>query len=205
MRDWESCYRSRDTPWDKGAAAPPLAELVECVGNRVFGGGPVLVPGCGLGHDVRWLAESGTAAHGVDLSATAVALAGARTSSQSATFETADFLDPGWRSGRTYPAVWEHTCFCAIDPALRGEYARAAADLLGPGACLCGVFYLIPTDNPSDPGGPPFAVTVEELDRLFSPWFERVHGWIPERAYPGREGREWLAVYRRLPETRVAR
>jgi hypothetical protein len=38
---------------------------------------------------------------------------------------------------------------------------------------------------------------VEELDSVFSPWFERETAWVPEAAYPGREGREWLAVYRR--------
>ena len=53
MRDWEACYRNNETPWDKGTAAPPLEELVDEYGSVVFLGGQVLVPGCGLGHDVR--------------------------------------------------------------------------------------------------------------------------------------------------------
>lgn len=204
MRDWEACYRNNETPWDKGTAAPPLEELVSGDGNAIFGGGPVLVPGCGLGHDVRWLAQAGVPAHGVDLSATAVEKAMALTHVDTATFEVGNFLDPDWRVGRRYAAIWEHTCFCAIDPALRGDYARAAADLLPAGGHLAGVFYLIPWVDGETGDGPPFAVTVEELDTLFSPWFERIHGLTPTRAYPGREGREWLAVYRRLPETAVA-
>ncbi len=204
MRDWEACYRNNDTPWDRGSAAPPLEELMLNFGTVIFGGGPVLVPGCGLGHDVRWLAECGVPAHGVDLSATAIEKAVAATAIDAATFESGNFLDPAWPGGRQYTAIWEHTCFCAIDPALRGQYARAAADLISPGGFLNGVFYLIPWVDGESGTGPPFAVTVDELDTLFSPWFERIHGLTPTRAYPGREGREWLAVYRRLPETAVA-
>jgi SAM-dependent methyltransferase len=195
MRDWEGCYRNNDTPWDKGTSAPPLDDLVEEYGSAVFHGGPVLVPGCGLGHDVRRIAELGVPAHGVDISPTAVEKAVSSTSIVSATFEVGDFLDPAWRIGRQYAAIWEHTCFCAIDPALRADYVRAAADLLPPGGLLYGVFYLTPTANPSDRDGPPFEVTVEELDTLFAPWFDRILGKAPTRAYPGREGREWLAVY----------
>lgn len=198
MRDWESCYRNGDTPWDKGAAAPPLADLLDRWGAAIFKGGPVLVPGCGLGHDVRWLAENGVPALGVDLAASAVDQARALTRCETARFEQGDFLDPAWCDGRSFPALWEHTCFCAIDPALRGAYARAAAALLEPGGHLSGVFYQNPA-SPGADGGPPFGVTVAELDALFAPWFESVWGVVPARAYPGREGREWLALYRRLP------
>lgn len=201
MRDWEACYRAGETPWDKGVVAPPLEELVSDHGRAMFGGGPVLVPGCGLGHDVRWLAESGVSAHGVDLSVTAVALAASLTDCKGATYEYGDFLDPVWRKGRSFPAIWEHTCFCAINPALRADYVQAAADLLDPGGLFAGVFYLIPTKSVDDDEGPPFGATVEELDLLFSPWFERISGKVPDRAYPGREGREWLALYRRLPNS----
>jgi hypothetical protein len=45
---------------------------------------------------------------------------------------------------------------------------------------------------------------VEELERLFAPWFETVAGWVPDRAYPGREGREWLAIFRKTANPRVA-
>lgn len=185
-------------------AAPPLEELIDRHGSAVFLGGPVLVPGCGLGHDVRWLADFGIPAHGVDLAATAVAMAVSMTSGFGASFEQGDFLDPAWREGRKFAAIWEHTCFCAIDPALRDTYARSAAEVLEPGGIFAGVFYLTPHDPGEDETGPPFKVTVEELDACFSPWFERIDGWVPERCYPGREGREWIAVFRRLPHLRVA-
>lgn len=198
MRDWEACYRKGDTPWDRGAAAPPLMELIEMCGSAIWRGGPVLVPGCGTGHDVRALAQSGVPAHGLDISATALDKARAFPPMAGVSYEPGDFLDPAWRVGKSFPAIWEHTCFCAIDPRRRRDYAESAAAVLPAGGHLAGVFYLRPHDPGEEEDGPPFEVSVEELEATFSPWFERVDGWVPERAYPGREGREWLGIFRRL-------
>jgi hypothetical protein len=203
MRDWEQCYQKGETPWDRGEAAPPLLELLDHLGLGLWGGGPVLVPGCGVGHDVRALAASGIVALGLDLAATAVTRAREFPPAGDERYETGDFLDPAWRQGRSFAALWEHTCFCAINPALRPRYAAAAGELLEPGAVLAGVFYLEPDKPGESHDGPPFGATVAELDATFAPWFVREHGWVPERAYRGRAGREWLAVYRRrlTPDT----
>ena len=204
MKDWEACYQSGETPWDRGSAAPPLLELLEARGVGLWLGGPVLVPGCGSGHDVRALADAGVPAHGLDLSPTAVGRARTLSKSDATTYETGDFLDPAWRAGKGFPAIWEHTCFCAIQPEQRGAYAEAAAALLPPGGVLAGVFYLRPYDPGENEEGPPFKTSVEELDGLFSAWFELMEGWIPSHAYPDREGREWIGIFRRLPQARVA-
>ena len=71
-RDWEQCYRDGETPWEKGASAPPLDELLERMGAELWNGGPVLVPGCGLGHDVRRIGEENIPAVGLDLAPSAV-------------------------------------------------------------------------------------------------------------------------------------
>lgn len=204
MRNWEQCYREGDTPWDKGSAAPPLMELIGRHGPELWGDGPILVPGCGLGHDVRALAALGLPVLGLDIAETAVTKARGYPSTGLETYETGDFLDPAWRESHRFSALWEHTCFCAIDPALRGRYAASAAEVLDPGAVLAGVFYLTPFDPGEDATGPPFGATTAEIDTLFAPWFERIDAWVPQSAYPGREGREWIGVFRRIPHARVA-
>lgn len=196
MRDWEQCYQNGETPWDRGIAAPPLLEVLERHELTLWGTGPVLVPGCGLGYDVRQLAGCGLQVLGVDLAPTAVAKAREVAPVAGASYELGDFLDPEWRVGRSFTAIWEHTCFCAIDPAWRGRYAAAAAGLLSAGQVLAGVFYLTPDAGPDD-SGPPFKVSIADLDEIFGPWFERIDGWQPQRAYPGREGREWVGVFRK--------
>lgn len=196
MRNWEEHYREMDIPWDKGVAAPPLAELLARFGVEVFNGGPVLVPGCGMGHDVRALADRGISAVGLDIAPTAVKLATEKYGGEGADFLLGDFLDPAWREGKSYAAVWEHTCFCAIDPRLRTQYAQAVADVLPEGGVFAGLFYLQP-ESQQDDGLPPFKSTIEELDGLFGRNFERVDAWVPETGHESRMGREWIGFFRK--------
>lgn len=197
MTNWNERYRKGETPWEKGEPAPPLLEILEKADAKIWGGGPVLVPGCGTGHDVRALAARGFPALGLDLAEEAYRRAHAHPKVGGEDYEIGDFLDAGWREGKSFSAIWEHTCLCAIDPARREDYAMACAELITPGGCLVGVFFLTPYDPGEEWCGPPFPASVEELDGLFSRWFEREMAWVPEAAYPGREGREWLAIYRR--------
>ena len=96
--------------------------------------------------------------------------------------------------------VFEHTCFCAIEPVRRPEYVRAVAGALRPGGRLLAIFYLNPWargEPPPPGGGPPFASTTEEIDALFAGSFELQEEWVPARTYRGREGRELMRRLRR--------
>ncbi len=185
-------------PWEKGLAAPPLTELLQEIDVAEWGDGPVLVPGCGFGHDVRALAVLGIPIVGVDLSPSAVERAREFPLAGKETYELGNFLDPDWREGRKFSAMWEHTCFCAIDPNDRVRYAEAAAGCLADGGLLAGVFFLNPFDHGEEATGPPFGSTLEEIDQTLSPWFEPIAGRVPATSYAGREGREWLALFRRV-------
>lgn len=200
MTDWETRYQLGDMPWEKGQAAPALMELLEKRQAVDWGNGPLLVPGCGLGHDVRALGVLGIPVVGLDLSPSAVKRAQEFPKKGEESYELGDFLDPAWWEGRKFSAVWEHTCFCAISPADRGRYAAAAAGCLPVGGLLAGVFFLNPFEPGEEACGPPFGVTVDEIDGWFHPQFERVDGWVPHGAFPGREEREWLGLFRRVAQ-----
>ena len=200
MTDWEHRYRSGDMPWEKGLPAPPLIELLKEIGVEKWGNGPVLVPGCGFGHDVRALGALGIPVVGVDLSPSAVERAREFPLAGQESYEVGNFFDPEWHVGRKFSAIWEHTCFCAIDPADRGRYAEAAAGCLADGGLLAGVFFLNPFDPGEEAKGPPFGSTIDEIEQTFSPWFERLSGRVPSTSYPGREGREWVALFRKVPK-----
>jgi hypothetical protein len=43
MTDWNERYLKGETPWEKGAPAPPLLELFEKMDLGIWGGGKVLV------------------------------------------------------------------------------------------------------------------------------------------------------------------
>ncbi len=197
MTDWNARYLAEETPWEKGAPAPPLLELLEKTDSAFWGGGTVLVPGCGTGHDVRALSATGLDVLGLDLAEQAVMKSRSHPATGNEKYELGDFLDPEWRAGKSFSAIWEHTCFCAIDPSRRPEYAKACAELIEPGGHLVGVFFLTPNKPGEEGAGPPFNSSIEELDARFGPRFDRVESRVPGRVYPGREGDEWLAIYRR--------
>lgn len=189
--DWESRYRSGDMPWEKGAAHPALIAFLKS--NPVHG--RVLVPGCGLGHDVRALAATADEVVGIDLATSAVAGAKAHPAVGGERYLRADlFALPASLRG-AFDVVFEHTCFCAIDPDRRADYVAAVASALRPGGCLLAVFYLDPGLDPGE-SGPPFGVTREELDAHFGTQFKTVREWEPAATYPGREGRETCRLLR---------
>ena len=76
----------------------------------------------------------------------------------------------------------------------RSDYVAAVASALKPRGQLLAIFYLDP-GNQTPNEGPPFEVSVAELDELFLPRFELLREWVPERAYPGREGRELMRIH----------
>ena len=204
MTDWDERWRQGDTPWEKGYAAPPLSEYLETGATELHRARRVLVPGCGSGNDVRELSRHGIAATGLDLSAAAVERARQEVPAGREDYVCGDLFEVDWRIGREFDAVWEHTCFCAIPPSMRPAYAKAMAEILPVGGHLVGVFFLTPWDPGETETGPPFAASEEEIETLFAPWFVLKEGRVPDRAYPGREGREWLAVLERRPNPGVA-
>jgi len=189
--EWQRRYEEKDTPWDKGAAAPPLVHYLR--ENAIAG--RVLVPGCGRGHDVRALArQHGCSAVGLDLAPAAIdearRLPPEFGPGSEVSFVTGDFFKLTFDLKNTFDWVVEHTCFCAIDPALRPEYAISAANALRPGGKFFGIFYLTPDVE----SGPPFAVSRAELSNLFEDHFILLNEWVPEECFPGREGRELVRI-----------
>ncbi len=187
--DWESHYKSGDTPWEKGAAHPALVDFLKRSPVR----GRVLVPGCGTGHDVRALAATADEVVGIDIAPSAITRAKAQPAVGGESYLLADLfaLPPSLRG--SFDVVFEHTCFCAIDPSLREKYVAAVAGALKPGGHLLAIFYLDPGLDP-DETGPPFGVTKEQLDAFFSPQFSVLAEWVPDTTYPGRDGRELFRV-----------
>ena len=187
--NWEARYQTGDMPWEKGEGSPGLVDFLAA--HPELPRGSVLVPGCGTGHDARSWAKAGFEVLGLDLAPSAVRLSEERTRAAGlpGRFLCADFLggDP------VHPCDWvfEHTLFCAIDPACRDRYVPAVLRWLKPGGQFLAVHYMI-----RDTEGPPFGVTQQELMERFLPHFELKAGWVP-RSYPNRTGLELMLWWRR--------
>ncbi len=187
LTDWEAQYQAKDTPWDKGEASPGLVDWLATQPHATRG--TVLVPGCGLGHDVRVWATAGFSATGLDIAPSAVERAMAAGEDERTEFRLGDFLAD--EPATLFDWVFEHTCFCAIQPAHRDDYMRAVLSWLKPGGHYLAVNYFIP-----DTDGPPFGVDREEIWARFSPHFELLAEWTP-RSYPNRTGLERMFLWKR--------
>ncbi len=202
--DWIARYAAGDTPWDKGAPAPPLLEWLDA-GGRLDG--DIFVPGCGFGYDVRAIAAANPGVRrvvGFDLAEDALTAARRFPRAGNEEYRVGDLFALPADLRDAFDVVFEHTCFCAIDPARRADYVAAVHAALRPGGRLVAIFYLEPWNagEPLPPGGgPPFATRVEELNDRFSPAFTLLDERRPTRAYAGREGRELLRVYQRKGPT----
>ncbi len=187
--DWEARYQTGDMPWEKGEPSPGLVDFLAA--RPALPRGSVCVPGCGTGHDVRAWAAAGFAAHGFDLAPSAIRQCCEKTSTAGlrAEFQLADFLTD--TPARPFDWLFEHTLYCAIEPARRDDYARALRRWLQPGGQFLAVHYLIP-----DVDGPPFGTTREEVVERFAPHFELLEEWVP-RSYPNRTGLERMFWWRR--------
>jgi len=196
--NWEERYRTGDTPWEKGAPAPPLLEWIARRGPLH---GNILVPGCGSGHDVRAISAASQAAQviGMDIAPSALDQARRFSIAGRETYQLADLFDLSAVLIGRFEWVFEHTCFCAIDPRQRPDYVRAVMRALLPKGFLLAIFYLNPWDPGEAPeeGGPPFGVTREELDQLFAAHFDLAEELSPSAAFPGREGREIIRLLRK--------
>lgn len=189
--DWNQRYQNSDIPWEKGFAAPPLAELLEKEPKLVQG--TILVPGCGLGHDVRLLAQqSGCLPHGLDIAPLALERARAIPHVAGEVYHLADFLELPSGFHGAYDWLFEHTCLCALKPELRVAYVESAWQALRPEGKLLGIFYV----NVDDPSAdhPPYEISSDEIDELFGERFRTVRQWVPGRSYPSREGREQMRI-----------
>jgi methyl halide transferase len=187
--NWEERYQTGDMPWEKGEPSPGLVDFLAA--HPELPRGTVAIPGCGTGHDARAWAAAGFAAFGFDLAPSAIRLSEERTKAAGlqAQFQRADFLADSLP--QQFDWLFEHTLFCAIDPAQRDNYVRAVLRWLKPDGQFLAVHYLI-----SDKDGPPFGTTREEIMSRFSRHFELMESWVP-RSYPNRTGLEWMAWWKR--------
>ena len=183
--DWEARYLSGETPWEKGAPHPALVTFLKSDPVR----GRVLVPGCGIGHDVRALAATADEVIGLDIAPAAIRAAKLHPAIGGESYVRGDlFALPAAMRG-SFDCVFEHTCFCAIDPGRRADYVSAVEGALRPGGLLLAIFYMEPGLDPGETG-PPFGTSKTELDSLFRARFSLVKEWQPAATYAGREGRE---------------
>lgn len=189
--DWQAQYVTGVTPWDEGAPHPALLDFIAESGPFR---GRILLPGCGLGHDARAISTAENRVTGLDIAPAAIERARRFPRTGQEEYVEGDLFNLGPDRRAAFDWVVEHTCFCAIPPAMRSAYVEAVAGALTPGGCLFGIFYLEPAVDRQ----PPYGASLDELNLLFGQRFALVKEWVPARTFSGRESRELVRILRCL-------
>jgi methyl halide transferase len=158
---WDENYEQGTDGWDLGRPTPVFKRLIS---SRRLVPGRMIVLGAGRGYDAREFARHGFQVTAVDFSSQAVSEM-LRLATQEAPVEILqhDIFTLPDTLNHSFDYVLEYTCFCAIDPKRRAEYAELVARLLKPKGIYIDLAF--PLDKRK--GGPPFAVSTLELLDLF--------------------------------------
>lgn len=178
---WTGKYERGETGWDIGYVSTPIQSYIDQLKDK---DSKILIPGAGNGYEAEYCWNSGfKSTHVVDLSETPLN----HLKNRVRDFPKEQLLHQDFFDLKgTYDLIIEQTFFCALQPALRNEYALKAKELLKPGGKLVGLLFQIPLNNDK----PPFGGSIEEYERLFSRYFN-IH--IMETSYnsiPPRQGSE---------------
>jgi methyl halide transferase len=178
---WSAAWAQGITPWDSGGT--PQQALVsfmtkidqgkDLVARQVENGGKAkaLVPGCGTGYDVEYLASVGYETIGIDIAPEATKASNKWLESlqpgpphlKNIHFRTADYFVSN-QEQETYDLIYDYTFFCALPEQLRSSWAEAHATSCKKGTGrLLTIVYPIMEDRP---GGPP--VSPSRRDSLLS-------------------------------------
>jgi len=164
---WDTRYESKQTPWDFGGVPTALQAYLK----KHPKGGRVLVPGCGVGHEIQAFADAGYDVTAIDFSSVAVDAARAKVPALAERIIPGDFFQHPFAPA-SFDLIYERTFLCAIDPSQRTAYRDRVAALLRPGGAYVGYFYYQKTD-PRD--GPPHGLAWGESDLLFARHFLLLH------------------------------
>lgn len=158
---WEANYARHTDGWDLGGPTPVFKHLASSGRLKPE---RMIVLGAGRGHDARLFARHDFYVTAVDFASNAVQemqrLADPAAPVQILQHDIFTLPDT---LNSSFDYVLEYTCFCAIDPKRRGEYADLVTRLLKPNGLYIDLAF--PLDGRK--GGPPFAVTEAEIFDLF--------------------------------------
>ncbi len=163
---WDKRFAENDTPWDRGGANPQLDLWLAAGALKPC---RILVPGCGSGYEVAALAQAGFDVTALDYSPGAIA----RTRKQlaaagrSAALVEADAL--AWLPVRSFDAVYEQTCLCALYPDQWRAYGDQVHRWLRSGGRLFALFVQFPRPGAATGAieGPPYHCDINAMRALF--------------------------------------
>jgi SAM-dependent methyltransferase len=185
---WGTKYQESPTPgWDLQGPTPVLADILP---QLKLPRSRILVVGAGRGHDAVYLAAQGHLVTALDVSPEAEKrFREAYPNEKNVTYLVEDIFSLPAKMHGAYDIVFEHTCFCAINPARRNELVKIWQRILSERGHLLGIFYIRPERE-----GPPFGASEWEIQQRLKKSFDFLYWTRWKNSAADRTGQE-LVVY----------
>lgn len=185
---WTEIYQSEGNPgWNIGDAAPALKDMLP---RLKLAKSKIIVIGCGEGHDAAYFAQHGHLVTAVDFSEEAIHRAKKNYGHiENIQFHKADAFDLPKEWDKQFDLVFEHTCYCAINPSLRQDLVKVWTRLLHHQGYLMGVFFAMEKRK-----GPPYGGSEWELRERLRKKFQFVFWGRWQKSIDQRQGKE-LFIY----------
>lgn len=159
---WKDRWKSSQTPWDLGEAHPLCEELITLAEVEADLGqtGRFWVPGCGRGHEARFLADLGYSVLAEDMVPEAISSAHRLGMPTGLTYRVADSLvmEEGLR--HSFDGVFDRAMVCALHPNRRSDYFNTCFHYLKPGGLFLGILF---GKLNQELKGPPFSLSMSDL------------------------------------------
>ncbi|KAI8883998.1 S-adenosyl-L-methionine-dependent methyltransferase [Backusella circina FSU 941] len=159
VSDWEGKWQQGNTQWDKGVPSPALISLFENAEAKslIPESGQALVPGCGSGYDVVFLANKSRHVTGLDMSKTCIEKQ--LKNHPNAEADNYEFMCDDFYKFKIptdgYDLAYDYTFLCAMPPGLRLDLASRYAEIIKKDGVLITLIFPIADHE----GGPPYAVS----------------------------------------------
>ncbi len=181
---WQNRYEMHQTDWDLGAVSPPLKAYFDTLQDKSL---RILIAGAGNAYEARYLHELGfESVYVLDIVPSVMEdFARANPTFNPKHIICHDFFDVHTLGLGDFDLIVEQTFLCAIEPHLRGDYARQMHRLLAVKGRLVGVLFDGEFEH-----SPPYSGSLAQYQALFEPYFDIQ---IMERCYNSvkpRAGRE---------------
>ncbi|UOF00704.1 class I SAM-dependent methyltransferase [Bdellovibrio reynosensis] len=188
---WTSIYEEEKNPgWNLGEPAEALKDMIP---RLKISRSRVLVLGCGEGHDAALFAAAGHFVTAVDISPVALERAKKLYGHlENITFMEADLFKLPQNMDQSFDIVFEHTCYCAINPIKRQELVKTWNRLLVSGGHLMGVFFAFEKRQ-----GPPYGGSEWELRQRLKGHYHPIFWGRWQKSVPRRQGKEFFVYLKK--------
>ena len=183
---WDNKYSENQTGWDIGVVSIPVKEYVNQLSDKIV---KVLIPGAGNAHEAEYLFVNGfNNVFVLDISRLALDNFRKRFPD----FPVNQLLcEDFFGHNKTYDLIIEQTFFCAINPLDRKKYAQKVHSLLKVNGKLVGLLF----NHEFEEEGPPFGGSIDEYEKIFSPYFNFKTFELSYNSIKPREGREHFIIF----------